>query len=1002
MTRVAGSGTRSGMLSRSWSNGPWAILLLALTLSNSLRGAESAALLNLTDSWKYEDSGADLGSAWRTPGYNDSLWPAGPGVLAREDTPIVLAMTGTTLTRQGTNGQFKVTDYFRTRFTVPAIHPGWRLVASNLVDDGAVYYLNGAELFRLRMPEGEVTATTLASETIDVGREGLFVVTEHSAAGLVAGENVLAVEVHQPYLTSSDVAFGLALFYAPQEPLVIRQQPVNRTLTEGETAVLQAAVTGSLPRWQWYKDGSTILGATQATLRLNDATRADAAQYHVVISNDVSAVTSRVVSLTMILDRQPPALVSAQKNFFLDVTFTEDLDEGSVADLDNYRLTGPGGTTVPILAAYPFSHGVSLETGPLTPGLNYEVFVTGVRDRVGNNITPNSGIALTITITNVPLDSIWKFDDTGLFPGGTWKDPAHDDASWAGGAALLYNDANLNLQAPGVRRTFINVTNQAGPFWTHYFRHRFTNNASPVSAQFHLRHYLDDGAVFYLNGQEMRRVNMASGTVEHTTRASASATEGLFSSPVTFVASNLLVGPNVLAVEVHQFSLASPNTPDISFGVELTADVTSRVEGPPRVLSEPDDLDLPEGAMAVFRAHVAAAESVQWLRNGVPLAGETGPTLMKSPVIPLDHQATFTLQASNALGVVFTRAARLTVQADSFPPRLLRAEMGTNANRVTLTFSEALDPITASVPQNYSIADALGESLVVLSATLTNGTNVIIVTAEPRIEGGRYGVVVTDVHDAAAAGNSVIADARIGIDYEIPLMRYTHSWRYNDSGTNLDVAWRESGYDDAAWAVGPGLLGFESGPLPLPILTTLPPPELRGITYYFRTAFDFSGDPVQATLRLRHLIDDGAVFYLNGLEVHRIRVPEGQNYQTVTPQGVEAQVEGSFALSTTALLSGVNVLAVEVHQNSAVSADVVFGAELVLAYPADPPGPASPVLHLNANTTPSTLSWNAPDFALESAGQLDGPWSPVTKPIVPYPVSPTNSARFYRLRSDAP
>ena len=39
-------------------------------------------LVPITGAWRYDDTGADLGSAWRAPGFNDGAWASGAGLLA--------------------------------------------------------------------------------------------------------------------------------------------------------------------------------------------------------------------------------------------------------------------------------------------------------------------------------------------------------------------------------------------------------------------------------------------------------------------------------------------------------------------------------------------------------------------------------------------------------------------------------------------------------------------------------------------------------------------------------------------------------------------------------------------------------------------------------------------------------------------------------------------------------------------------------------------------------
>ena len=129
------------------------------------------------------------------------------------------------------------------------------------------------------------------------------------------------------------------------------------------------------------------------------------------------------------------------------------------------------------------------------------------------------------------------------------------------------------------------------------------------------------------------------------------------------------------------------------------------------------------------------------------------------------------------------------------------------------------------------------------------------------------------------------------------------------------------------------------GPVAQPCSTWRPPPCPRRKhaahagqdRYYFRTEFVFDGDTNNLTLQLHPVIDDGAVFYLNGVEVYRFNMPEG----TVThdlfagPAVSDATFIGPFTIPTENLRLGKNVLAVEVHQASAGSTDIVFGTELL-------------------------------------------------------------------------
>lgn len=108
------------------------------------------------------------------------------------------------------------------------------------------------------------------------------------------------------------------------------------------------------------------------------------------------------------------------------------------------------------------------------------------------------------------------------------------------------------------------------------------------------------------------------------------------------------------------------------------------------------------------------------------------------------------------------------------------------------------------------------------------------------------------------------------------------------------------------------------------------PLNLGPTTYYFRQDFTFTGDPASTILALRTIVDDGAVFYLNGQEIYRQNMPAG----TIGANTAASSEVGAASLSGVipivgTLNIGQNVLAVEVHQASPSGQDVRFDAELI-------------------------------------------------------------------------
>ena len=159
-------------------------------------------LITFTSNWRFNQSGTDLGTSWRTTSYPDASWPQGSGLLYVEDA--ALPEPKSTLLTIG-----PTTFYFRGKFTLPAKPQGAQLNLRTLIDDGAVFYLNGQEIYRVGIPAGAPIYGTFSDRTVgDAAYEGPVTLPGDL---LVAGENVLAVEVHQVNATSSDIVFGCAL-----------------------------------------------------------------------------------------------------------------------------------------------------------------------------------------------------------------------------------------------------------------------------------------------------------------------------------------------------------------------------------------------------------------------------------------------------------------------------------------------------------------------------------------------------------------------------------------------------------------------------------------------------------------------------------------------------------------------------------------------------------------------------------------------------------------------
>jgi hypothetical protein len=103
--------------------------------------------------------------------------------------------------------------YFRTPFVFTGHPAATRLAVQAFVDDGAVLYLNGAEVLRLNLPEGPVTDPTPAVTNVLGTAAGID--RGLPAGFLRAGTNVLAVALHQAAGGLNDAWFNLTLTAEP-------------------------------------------------------------------------------------------------------------------------------------------------------------------------------------------------------------------------------------------------------------------------------------------------------------------------------------------------------------------------------------------------------------------------------------------------------------------------------------------------------------------------------------------------------------------------------------------------------------------------------------------------------------------------------------------------------------------------------------------------------------------------------------------------------------------
>jgi hypothetical protein len=211
-------------------------------------------------------------------------------------------------------------------------------------------------------------------------------------------------------------------------------------------------------------------------------------------------------------------------------------------------------------------------------------------------------------------------------------------------------------------------------------------------------------------------------------------------------------------------------------------------------------------------------------------------------------------------------------------------------------------------------------------------------------------------------------------------------WNYLDDGSDQGTNWARLGFDDSGWSAGPAELGYGDA-AEATVVSFGPNSSSKYITTYFRRAFVPVAGVTYTNLFFRLLRDDGAVVYLNGVEVYRSNMPTNAiDYLTHAVLNLTGSDETTYFatnLPTTGLLPGTNLLAVEIHQSSPTSADISFALEMSASGYLDNSVPQW--LRASVQSGQIVLAWpaDAQGYRLYTAPSLDGPssaWTPVLTP----------------------
>jgi hypothetical protein len=166
-------------------------------------------------SWKYWDEGVDPGPGWQEKIYNDQTWSNGVAEIGYGDVDANRPEITVSRKYIGVPGDpntiTNATQLFRNYFNVSNPSSWTGMVVRLMADDAGIVYINGTEVYRNTNLPAVVTYATPAPSTMP--DDGVFFnETNFPTSLLVAGENTVAVEIHQNGPGSSDISFDLMIW----------------------------------------------------------------------------------------------------------------------------------------------------------------------------------------------------------------------------------------------------------------------------------------------------------------------------------------------------------------------------------------------------------------------------------------------------------------------------------------------------------------------------------------------------------------------------------------------------------------------------------------------------------------------------------------------------------------------------------------------------------------------------------------------------------------------
>ena len=340
--------------------------------------------------------------------------------------------------------------------------------------------------------------------TLAIGSSTTTISGTPTTAGY-SSANVTAWEYTGTSGNSGSATYYFNVMAAGNPPVItnITAAP-SSAVAPGTTVTFTPAVGGTAPlRYRWLFNGNRIFGGTNATLTQSSMQSSNAGSYTLIVVNGYgSATNSTTLTVT-----GPPAITTQPQDQYV-----------AAGGFASFSVTAGGAATlfyqwrkegVPISGQT--SATLSFVNVQAANAARYSVVVTNMQGSVTSSVaflrlSPNS---TTSTTTIFPFTQNWRYNTNGLDFGTAWREFDYNDAAWPSGPGILGKEDSGNptiyslITSAG---TLFPSTGNGVYFVTnYYFRTHFTIANKAQVTSLIISNYIDDGAIWYLNGTASTR-----------------------------------------------------------------------------------------------------------------------------------------------------------------------------------------------------------------------------------------------------------------------------------------------------------------------------------------------------------------------------------------------------------------------------------------------------------------------------------------------------------------